>query len=232
MEALKHTPLVEKAIIAIRQMIVSQQLIEGEKLPPEHVLCRKLGISRSTLREAYRALQAMGFIELRPGKGAFVYNQKGINTNGQVTEWFTIHEDELLDCFAVREALEPLAVCLAIKRAEDHEIFEILGVNALFEQSVEQDDSAKMALYDEMFHERIMRASHNHLLIRINERINKILASYRSKSFAYKNNSKNAIKPHRDIAAALLARDEQKAKEAVIDHVQISKRDIEKAVKR
>lgn len=230
MEILKHTPLVEKTIEAIRNIIESGDVSEGSKMPTEQDLCRDFGISRSTLREAYRALQAMGYIELKPGKGAYVFSKSGKNMNHQVIEWFTSHEDELLDCFHVREALEPMAVSLAIQRASDSELYEIMGISSLFEQAVESGNSGKMAIFDEMFHDKIIKASHNRLLISINERINKTLAAYRSKSFAVSGNAKNAVKPHRDIASALVARELRKAQDAVANHLHISRIDIEKTV--
>jgi GntR family transcriptional regulator, transcriptional repressor for pyruvate dehydrogenase complex len=230
MESIKHTPLVEKAIEAIRNIIQSGDIKVGEKLPTEKELCLRLNISRSTLREAYRSLQAMGYIELRSSKGAYVFRTSDQDTNNQVIEWFASHEDELLDCFQVREALEPLAVSLDIQRATDSELYEIMGISSLFEQAVNDGNTGSMALFDELFHNKIIGATHNKLLISINERINKTLASYRSKSFAVARNAVNAVKPHREIASALIARDVPRAQKAVYDHLYISRIDIEKTV--
>lgn len=71
---------------------------------------------------------------------------------------------------------------------------------------------------------------YNKLLISINERINKTLAAYRSKSFAVTENAKNAVKPHRDIASALIARDIQSAQQAIINHLSIGRIDIERTI--
>lgn len=229
MAILKQTPLVEKTVEVLRNRIEAAGFALGSKLPAEHELCDQLGVSRSTLREAYRTLQAMGYLELKPGKGAFIFSHSGKNMNQEVMAWFSVHEDELLDIFQVREALEPLAVSLAIQRATDNELYQIMGISTLFEQAVLQGDTAKMALFDELFHEQIVKASHNRLLISINERISRTLATYRSKSFAVLDHAKHAIKPHQAIASALVARDPQSAREAVSAHLDISRIDIERS---
>src|SRR5688500_7913376 len=48
------------------------QWAEGEQIPPERILCQKLGVGRASLREALKALEIMGMIETRLGEGTFV----------------------------------------------------------------------------------------------------------------------------------------------------------------
>lgn len=62
----------DRALAGLRQMIASGTLGPGEKFPPEPELCQRLGVSRSSLREAVRSLAALGVIESRHGSGTYV----------------------------------------------------------------------------------------------------------------------------------------------------------------
>ena len=68
MEPIKRIPLVDQVEERIEKMIRDEQYQPGMKLPPEVVLTRDLNVSRGTIREAFKALQAKGVIELRSGK--------------------------------------------------------------------------------------------------------------------------------------------------------------------
>ena len=60
------------AVDMIRQMVLSGQLKPGDALPPERELAVRLGVSRSSLREAIRALEVVNVLETRHGSGNFV----------------------------------------------------------------------------------------------------------------------------------------------------------------
>ncbi len=61
-----------QAIERLRQMVVSGQIKGGDRLPPEKALASELGLSRSSLREAVRALSVAGMLRVRQGAGTFV----------------------------------------------------------------------------------------------------------------------------------------------------------------
>src|SRR4051812_29624075 len=73
---------------SIREMVVSGALKAGEKLPAERDLAEQLGVGRNVTREALRALEAGGLIEMRRGKwgGAFVRSAGGDAVAGQMTD--------------------------------------------------------------------------------------------------------------------------------------------------
>lgn len=68
----ERQPLYIQAIDTLLKMIETEQLRPGAQLPPEHELASKLGISRSTLREALRYLETHGLITRRHGVGTYV----------------------------------------------------------------------------------------------------------------------------------------------------------------
>ena len=227
---IERTPLVESTVRAIFEYIKKEEMQMGEKLPAEMAICKKLNISRATLREAYRVLQARRILELKPGRGAFVYRTNDSDEELYISEWFTTHEKELHEYFEVRMAIEPLAIRLAIERAKDSELLEVLGIAEMFSNSVETDDRTKMAIFDEMLHNQIVSAAHNKALCSINKKLSKTIAAYRSNSFSIKGNGEHAVNLHNEIARSLYERNFLNANKALLNHLEISLNDIQKTV--
>lgn len=71
MELIKRVPLVHQVEERIEQLIADEYSQPGMKLPTEMELCQALGVSRGTVREAFRYLQAKGVVELQVGQGRF-----------------------------------------------------------------------------------------------------------------------------------------------------------------
>ena len=79
-QPLARRTYVAEAIRTIKDMILDGRLAPGQRLPPERSLSEALGVSRPTVREAIRSLQAMNILESRHGAGTFVasLNREGL----------------------------------------------------------------------------------------------------------------------------------------------------------
>ena len=200
----------------------------GQKLPTEMELRDRYGVSRSTIREAMRILQTNGFVELRPGTGAFV-SALHDRSESAIRSWFIEKETELDEMMDVRVAVEPLALRLSIEKAEIEELEEIAAVQEQFRDAVSAGDAMQLARLDEEFHTRIIAASHNSLLIKINQLLVDAFREYRTRAFSIPENVANAIGPHDRIVAGILDRDVAGAQSGMDEHLRISLDDIEKA---
>src|SRR5437773_8054561 len=69
---IKSTRIYEEIVRQIKGMIAEGRLKSGDQLPPERDLAEKFLVSRTSVREALRALESVGLIEIRPGEGTFV----------------------------------------------------------------------------------------------------------------------------------------------------------------
>lgn len=219
MKAVQRVPVVQQVVNNIRDFIFSGTISVGEKLPTEKDLCEQLSVGRSTVREALRILQANGFVEIQPGRGAFVARNKEPDP-GDIVEWFVQNEVELKDCIEVRTALEPLAIKLAVARATDADIAQITRTHTKFVKAVEENDTAAIAKYDERFHNQIVESSKNKLLISINRKVSEGIQSFRGKTFQLQQNALNAIDPHTDIMHALEERDSEAGEMFMRRHIQ------------
>ena len=103
MEPIKRVPLVHQVEERIKDLIKEEKLQPGTKLPTEKELCTNLNVSRGTVREAFRFLQAKGIVELKTGKGAFVAEKKAEKPSPAIN-WLVANETDLRNVFELRYA--------------------------------------------------------------------------------------------------------------------------------
>ena len=69
---IKSTRIYEEIVRQVKAMIAEGRLKGGDRLPPERDLAEKFVVSRTSVREALRALESLGLVEIRPGEGTFI----------------------------------------------------------------------------------------------------------------------------------------------------------------
>ena len=112
-----------EAIEQVKEMILSGELQPGAKLPRESELAERLGVSRSSLREAVRALSALNVIEVRQGDGTYVTSltpEVLLEVIGFGIDLVT--DPSLLEVFEVRRFLETAATAAAAISITDDEL--------------------------------------------------------------------------------------------------------------
>ncbi len=109
--------LTDEAIEKIRQLIVTGRVRPGQKLPSETELAAELGLSRSSLREAVRALSLVNVLEVRRGDGTYATSLEPSLLLETLSFVAGIHRDDsVLQFLEVRRVLEPAATALAATR--------------------------------------------------------------------------------------------------------------------
>lgn len=145
----------------IRELILSGQIPAGYVFPKEPVFCEQLGVSRSTLREAYKALESMGFIQRVKRLGTIVNDFHNISKQAPLSTSLILSDlDELLE---FRAMVEAELARLAAKRAKPENL-TVMG-DALDKMRHCGSDIQALTNYDTMFHMEIAKSSGNHLLI-------------------------------------------------------------------
>src|SRR3978361_1938388 len=100
-------------------MLLSGELKPGDRLPPEKELSDVLGLSRSSLREAVKALEIIRVLDVRRGDGTYVTSLTPDLLLAAMSFAVDIHQDSLmLELFEVRHILEPAAAALAAPRTK------------------------------------------------------------------------------------------------------------------
>jgi DNA-binding FadR family transcriptional regulator len=145
----------------LRQQIIRGELREGDALQPEAVLMREFGISRPTLREAFRVLESESLISIRRGsRGGARVQTPSEEVAARYTGLLLQHRGVTLgDVHEARTVIEPPAARLLAERAAPDQITEL--ERALAEEKDSLDDPMRFAHTSARFHEQVVELAGN-----------------------------------------------------------------------
>ncbi len=149
----------------IRGRIAAGEFPPHSQLPRETELAASLGVSRSALREAIRALELVGVLRSRHGAGTFVTSLEPrdlVRGLGYSNAFLAV--DSATELAEFRRVTEPAACALAARRATPE---QKAAIRELFEHMETVDDAAEYARLDPRFHHAILSASGNSVLIAV-----------------------------------------------------------------
>lgn len=157
----------DEAILKIKDMILSGELVPGSRLPPEKELSERLGLSRSSMREAVKALEVIRVLDVRRGDGTYVTSLEPRLLLEAMTFVIDLHDDQsILELFAVRRILEPAAAALAASRATDADVAALRAQLAALADGTSIED---LVAHDLEFHGAISALSGNGYLATVIE---------------------------------------------------------------
>lgn len=208
---------VDDSVNKIKSMIFNKEYDENGFLPSEGELTEILSVSRATVREAVRTLEVRGFLQRIHGKGIKVVD-KGVKVMTQSMHDLFEKEDLTLDdVLEVRWIIETKAAVLAVQRATEEEIEELLKSIEIMEKCDGID-----SLYiqcDFEFHQKLVACSKNNMLISITCAYSELLIELIEVSSKTEVNLENQYHYHRNIYNALKKRDEKEIQRYMKEHL-------------
>lgn len=196
-------PVRVQTVEAIRAEIVSGGLTPGQRLI-ERELCEQLGVSRNTLREACRQLEAEGFLVIRPHKGPIVAR---------------LNDRDARAVYEVREALECFAVRLFVERATDEDIARLQDATARLEEAHDAADVSAMLETKNEFYEVLYAGAGNDVLHNQARLLHGRLASLRARSLAHAGRPRASIEEINEVVAKIVERDANAASTLWRQHI-------------
>jgi GntR family transcriptional repressor for pyruvate dehydrogenase complex len=152
----------DEAIEKIKAMIVAGDLRPGDRLPREADLAERLGLSRSSLREAVKALSLIRVLDVRQGDGTYVTSLAPQLLLDALSFIVDFHRDDtVLEFFEVRRILEPAATALAAQRMSEDQVNDLRKV---FTSLTEDATIDELVANDLEFHHLIAAGAGNGLL--------------------------------------------------------------------
>ena len=194
--------VVDRVYEQLKAMTVSYQLKPGERLN-EGELAKRLGVSRTPLREALNRLNTEGFLRSSPGKGFFCRE---------------LNAHEIFDLYELRKSIEVAAVRLAVKRAKDEDIAALLAFLDATGPDPGERSSVELVRLDETFHERLMTMSGNTEMLRVLRNVNARIRFVRWIDMDRINRTSTQAE-HRAVLQALQARDERACVSVLERHI-------------
>jgi len=191
------------------KLIESGELQVDHRLPPEHELAKRFGVSRPVVREALVGLNALGLTASHAGKGTFV-TANHVRVPLLLGRYSPAHLNE------VRRYLEVPAARLAAERRTDMDVGKLADILARMEET---GDPAKRNKLDADFHIAIAQAGGNPLTVKLIEDLRSILEAHSLAAAAMPNRRHGALAEHRAIYEAILHRDPNAAATAMSAHL-------------
>jgi GntR family transcriptional repressor for pyruvate dehydrogenase complex len=216
-EPVKSTRIYEEIVRQVKQLIAEGKLKSGDQLPPERDLAEKFMVSRTSVREALRALQSRGLLEIRAGEGTFVRDISVETLIEPLALVILPHREAVGELFEARRLIEPAIAALAARRATPEDIAEMTRI--LEEQSKEIAQGRTGLSQDAAFHGAMAASAHNRAISRIDGALMDLLTQSREESLHTPGRPTRSHQDHQRILEAIRRRDEVGAHRAVLDHL-------------
>jgi DNA-binding FadR family transcriptional regulator len=213
----------DKVFAFVREQLLSGQLKSGDRLLPERELATRLGVSRPVIREVLRALAAIGVLEIRHGFGSVV-RQPGFAELGDLFTMMLAQQVEVVeDVMEARIAIERQAIRLACSRATPTDITALQKALQRIEETVKDPEVGGDA--DFAFHAALIAAAHAPTLASLHAAIAMLLKrshlERRERITNLPGIEAYLIEHHRELLAAVVARDAEGADRLLMQHFAI-----------
>jgi DNA-binding GntR family transcriptional regulator len=201
-----HPLLWERVHETLERLIVTREIAPGAHLG-EMILAEQLGVSRSPVREALRALHQDGWVELQARRGTFVRtpSRKGA-----------------VDLFEAREALEPDVVGLATDRADSNGVATLRQILRRGLRAVESGNEDELVELNSRFHAAVREIADNEVLDDLLNHLDKLTRWYFAPIALTR--AQHSWPEHQELVDAIEDGDREKAKQLMLSHVQASKK--------
>lgn len=227
---IKNAKVYEQVIEQIKTMIISGSLQKGDKLPSERELVDQLKVSRTSIREALRALEIVGLIKCKQGEGNFIRDNFDNSLFEPLSLVFMLEKSNKEDIIEVRRIIEVEAAALAAKRITED---QLKNLEYTIDEIKNIEDEKILLKLDKNFHYEIAQASNNFILLNIinscSTLIDSLIQNARYKIEIVENfdNKQELLDQHEKIYLALKKRDSKLASKLMNEHLEFSERFLE-----
>lgn len=213
-----HRPpsLPQSVQTAIREFILDNNLKSGDALPPETQLTKQLGVSRNAVREAVKALELVGIVEVRRGSGLFVGDFSLEPLLDNLPYGLMSDLQELRELLEIRQVLEIGMVEHVIAHRTDEQIETLRQIVERMRSRAEQKKAFPKE--DREFHQRMLQNAENGILLKL---LDVFWLTYNRASHTIDIEDYDPMSTYRDhveIVDAIAAGDVERTKRALEKH--------------
>ncbi len=210
----------EVIVDQIRLLIRSGQLTAGDRLPSERELCERFGVSRVTVREALRVLEANGLVDIRVGArgGAFVTAPSSRMVGEGIADLISLSSLTALEVTEARMVFELGLVALACERATEEDIAALYEICDRSSAALESEDYP-LTLSAE-WHSRFARCTHNRAIALLAESLHDpMIRSLQEARSTAPSHGRRGVEEHRALVDAVAEHDVERATELMRVHL-------------
>jgi GntR family transcriptional regulator, transcriptional repressor for pyruvate dehydrogenase complex len=214
----RRSRLYEEVVERLRELIDVQGLRPGDRLMSERELAERLGVSRTSVRQALTALEVTGLVDIRHGGGVFLARAPDDVLPSLATELASSYE-QLPAVIEVREAIETQTARLAARRRTGDDLRAMR--EALEAMAAAVESAGDTATADAHFHTAIVGAARNPLLARLWADLSDPIDQTRRASLARPGRPPRSLAAHRSILEAIEEGDEDAAAQRMREHLAV-----------
>ena len=215
---IRKTRVYEEIVSKIKVLIEEGRLKLGDQLPPERELSDVFKVSRSSLREALRALESEGFLESRQGDGTYVARKPIELLVKPLATAILTEKDAQLELFEIRRLIEPQLALLAAERADSDDMARLEEILDRQAEEVRQGGTAMDI--DKEFHYALAQATKNKTILRVMDTLMDASMESRGRSLQVDGRPEKSLSFHRSVLNALKAKDRELAAMAMREHLE------------
>ncbi len=216
LEAIARTRVYTEVVRQLQEKVISK-LRPGDLLPSERELVQTFGVSRGSIRDAIRSLEAVGLLEPRQGVGTVVCDPaKSLATN-QLAGALIDKRQTVVELLEVRNILEPPIAGRAAGHATPDELAELEVILSRQEEKIRRHELAIDE--DSAFHYCLALAADNSVVLKIIDVLMDLLRETRERSLQAEGRQEKSLAGHRQILAALKQGDAAAAESAMRRHL-------------
>lgn len=211
---LGRSRLYEEVAERLSQYVRESEMAAGDRFPPERELAQKLGISRTSIRQALVVLQAQGFVEVRHGEGAFLRRSRGF---GESLTRLLERRRRLPEVLEAREALE---VKLAELAAQRRSATDLRAMRDALRTMTEEIRKGRLGVAgDADFHHAVAVAARNQVLLHLVDEMALPIQESRLESLSEPGRPPRSLAAHERILAAIRDSNPAEAARAMRNHL-------------
>ncbi|MFZ7103646.1 MAG: FadR/GntR family transcriptional regulator [Peptococcaceae bacterium] len=212
----------ERIIKQLTTAIMHGELKPGDKLPAERTLAEMMGVSRTSLREALKMLEASGMVVIKHGQGVFITEKESsANLLKDFAGKNLIENNTLRDLFELRKLLETQNAIWTCQRGSEEDIYSLnkLVIETLDALQQNKDDLVILAKQDSDFHTKLAEASGNRVIVRVMHDLLDLLNDSRCQALSIPARPQKSLSEHKEIVDALIKRDQALVQEKMLNHL-------------
>jgi GntR family transcriptional repressor for pyruvate dehydrogenase complex len=196
------------------ELVRESKMSPGDQFPPERELSRLLRVSRTSVRQSFVVLQALGFVDVRHGEGVFLRRTRGF---GESLTKLVERRRRLPDVLEAREAIEVKLAELAAARRSPNDLVAMQA--ALDRMEKEMGEGGLGTDGDAAFHHAIALAACNEVLLHLVDAMADVIGESRVESLSEPGRPPRSLAAHRLILAGIEAANPEQAGEAMRRHL-------------
>ena len=218
-ETVKPNRISQNIVEQIRGAVLSGELKVGDQLPSETNFSKHFGVSKSSLREAYRVLEAYDLLEIRQGMsgGAFIKEVDLATVKVSLVNYLFFQNPGLREYTQIRMYIEPQVVKICAEKATTEDL-EYLDNNIRTMEQTQEGEIFSTDL-DCDFHKKLVDITDNKIVSLVVESVQTALINIKQMVHTDETFFKRVCDDHKKIVAALRKRDPELASMAMIDHI-------------